>query len=162
MLRMPFSGRTSGRQISLGGGGDVKDKLLVGGLAVVIVGALVGLVYSIVHKPSRTGEIPSIFHLGCLACNNEWEITQDAYYAHLRALGEQAMAQTPRFQCPKCKAAQPTGFVMSQCPYPDCAKWYFPNPILRLAQRPTTEPQMCPHCKRDILQGLRQFRSVKK
>jgi hypothetical protein len=162
MLRMPVIGRTSGRQISLGGSGDTKDKLLVGGLAVVIVGAIVGLVYSIVSKPTVGSEIPTSFHLGCFACNNEWEITKDEYYQHMREMGERAVSMTPRFVCPKCKDPRQTGFVMSQCPYPACQKWYFSNTILKLVGKPTTEPPKCPYCGGDIMQGLRQYRSGKK
>ena len=162
MLRFPVMRRTSGRQISLGGSGDTKDKLLVGALGLVIVVAIVGLVWSIVGRPDKyKPDIPNSFHLGCIVCDNEWDITQDQYYARMREMGEREVT-LPRFLCPKCQDKRMTGFVMSQCPYPDCQKWYFPNNILRLAGKPTTEPPQCPHCGMDIMQGLRQYRSGKK
>jgi hypothetical protein len=151
---MPLSGRTSGRQISLGGSGDTKDKLLIGGLGLVIVAAIVGLVWSITGKHDIGPKIPDSFHLGCIACNKEWDISKDDYYARMRELGEHETG-IPNFLCPFCKDARKTGFVMSQCPYADCGKYYFSNQVLRFIGKPTTEPQMCPVCKRDIMAGLR-------
>jgi hypothetical protein len=161
---LPVIGQTRGRQISLGGGGDTKDKLLVGGLGVVIVVALVALVWSIVGKSGPTGPaVPDMFHLGCIspACGHEWEVTKDQFYARIREMGEREISM-PRFKCPKCNDARFTGFVMNQCPYPTCQKWFFENRVLKFAQRPTTEPQMCPYCKQNIADGMRQFRSGKK
>ncbi len=82
MLQMPVQGRTRGRQISIGGSGDTKDKLLMGGLVGIIVIALVALVYHIIgsNKPNVPPP-PDKFHIGCLACKYEWDLPRDDFYA---------------------------------------------------------------------------------
>jgi hypothetical protein len=163
MVRVPITERErSGRIPRRPGLGGKKEKLAVAALTLIIVGGIVALVHSIVANPTKgAAEAQAQFHLGCVLCGYEFDVSKQDFYAHLRSESTES-SQMARFLCLKCKDSRQTAFVMSQCPYPDCQKWYFSNAVLRLAGKPTAEPVMCPNCKRNIMFGLKQYRAAKR
>ena len=157
MLHLPVIGRNSGHHLNLGGSGDIKDKLLIGALAVVIAGAVVALAMSIIGGGEKKGpNLPDSYHLQCMACNQEFDWSAEEYNAEVRKMGEEVLAAPAvAFECIKCHNPRKSAFPMSRCPYPDCGKWYTPNRVMRLVGKPIKEPQVCPNCGKDLVEGYR-------
>ena len=157
-----FSGGSRRARFFAGGsgGGDSKDKLLIGALVVVIAIAIGAAVMSFI--PKSRGVKVNEFHFKCRKpdCNNEWVWTRAEYRtANEDMWGEQgATGEGDDYVlCPKCqwgKGSQGrwSGVHMRKCPYPECGKYYIPPRMLK------QDPRLCPHCQKDTREGRKLLR----
>ncbi len=152
-----------GRQLNLGGSGDKKDKLLIGGLAVVILGSIVALVMGLVSSTTPP-PIKHALHIGCVVpgCGWEKDITEAEYQEKVKTLNGhlEGLTNNLHWPCEKCHEPRQTAMIMEQCPA--CGKWFMPNQRLQLWNLPVKDPQVCPHCGKDIMQAYRQKKAAGK
>lgn len=115
-----------------------KEYLLGGGLGLVIVGALVVTIWSLV--PHSPGGVSAEQHFFCTKCNAEFPVDMKNLSPEQRA----ALLPGPMYRggidCPKC-GAKNSAVLMVHCVNKDCGRWFVPSAA---GGRLT-----CPYCKTD-------------
>jgi len=140
-----------------GGGGDRKmEYLLVGVLALIIVGSLAGVLWQIFGGGTSAPSGPPVLRFKCSKCGHEWEKDMSQMEPDnpefMMGPGGYMAAQ----DCPACKE-KATGDQMVQCPNPDCKKWYvseqmkFERRMMMGQATPEEQPpkDICPYCGTD-------------
>lgn len=158
------------RQLNLSGGRGVGGKgteyLLIGALAVVIIGSLVLTFYfGMGGRKSARGRAKLMFQ--CSECDAVFEldpktISRKDMGPEMGAMGMGIM----RPDCPKC-GAKKSGQPMVQCP--KCKKYYVSprlnwNEITARGGRPEGDPpkDICPYCGTDRVEWYRKLRKSRK
>ena len=127
------------RNLNFGGegGGRTKEILVGGGLAVIVIVALVLVIHSVFQPPKPKEET---HHMKCIECGHEFqventELPDDAYDMETFEI---------RMDCPEC-GAKGSCVTMMQCP--KCQKWFV---------KPEEGTLKCPHCGIDVSRYVRQ------
>jgi len=144
------------RCLDLAGRG-VKDKLMVGGLALLVVAVAVAVFFSIAGSGRiRPGADEMTFICADANCGHVWTMNHEQRQAALAKNPRAPVTdELPRFRCPKCNKA--SGFQAAVCP--SCGKAFVPNVVKRHLRRPVKWPERCPHCGTDIVQWHKDHRS---
>ena len=137
-----------------GGSGDFKDKLMIGGLIVVIGVAIVALVMSIIKRPPNSTDITEWAFKCMEECGNEWTYHSEEEFAEALEGMEGLLSPPdimidmggpfPPMPCPECGLE--TGEMMSKCP--KCERYYHHSEAIQGKRRKTRE--ICPHCQTDV------------
>lgn len=154
MVRYAPSSGSSFKGFALGGGsGDVKDKLMIGGLIVVIGLVIVALVMSIIRDPNDTEQVKE-WAFKCMECEREWTYPSREEFAEALGGLEGLISPPdiminmggpfPPMPCPECGEA--AGALMTPCP--NCGKYYHYSDAIVGTRKQTRE--ICPHCKTDV------------
>ena len=148
--------RTGTARLNLGGRGT--EFLLIGGLAAVIIGAIV---LAVMHAfDFNVGSSPKAM-AECQSCQKrfEYDPTEDAR----SLIGAVPGAERYRPDCTEC-GAKASGTPLRRCPNPKCGKFYPPPKVDdgQMAQ-PDADPMkmqqpvdVCPHCGTDRHEWHRQ------
>ena len=149
-------------------GGRGMEYLLMGSLAVIIVGSLVLTIYYGMGSgsASRTNVKP-MYKCMIEDCGHEFELTQqDAQRPKdMMMMGPGMMSF--KADCPKCQNKE-CCVRMAKCP--SCEKYYvsprldFDDRMMRgeIEQGEEPPPDICPHCQTDRIQWYRDNRKKKK
>ncbi len=169
MLQMRHKSSNASRLEFGGVGGIQKEQIIVGGLAVLIVGLLAYNVYSFFAGPSVAVASGGKDMFKCVECAHEFEFTQEMHDEMLRGLEEQGggiMDMTGEFRaidCPSCNAKN-SCIRMTHCP--KCGHYWLSEQDKAFAENPepTDEELMridemrevCPECGTDRVDYLRK------
>ncbi len=161
-----FAAGPGGLDMGTGDSGRQKEFLLIGALAVIIVGALVlTIMYNWSsdedNSPSDTKIMGKCLDPQCAA---EFEITLDAMTED-----ERPMSRVLRFTCPTCGTKR-SALIMTRCPVPECRKFFLSDQTIQdhkndLDMQAGREPAVthmppiiCPYCETDHDQYMREQR----
>lgn len=161
MLRVPLTATGSGRKLDMGGG-DSKDKMMVGILVIVIVAAIGALIWSISTKKEagRAGE-DTIGRCVDPACDSRVPMTNSEWGELVKAIDDNnpqmLRGMNPvRVMCPECENPKYTLIKSMTCP--QCGEMFVAPGQLYGAQRtlkfpatrPTSSRVICPECNVDV------------
>ena len=151
MIGFGFEVRRRPRSLALGAGsGDRKDKLMIGGLAVIIALAIFALIMSVAGTKEKSVGPDSMWYM-CVdpKCGQAFEVPVKDLREAIAKLRGPTEDRMPTFQGPQCK--QQSGVQARKCP--SCDKPYIPSETLRAAGRPVPAGvDKCPSCGIDIRQ----------
>ena len=167
MLRVPLVSTEAGRKLDMGGG-DSRDKLMVGGLIVVIIGALAVLVWSVMGGDEEgRGAQQTLLQCADPACANEVRMTNEEWGEAIAAMDPQlvkSMGNNPRLMCPKCQ--NPKYSLAKGMTCPKCGDSFVAPMVMYAVRRalgiPATPPPRgatitCPYCgQEDVLRYWRE------
>ncbi len=129
------------KRLDFSGQGRMKEILLGGALAVVVIAALV---LSIIHMVKGPTPPKVTYHFQCLKCSHEFEVVdtdvpQDVW--DRTRPGERPILDCPNPDCEEKLSAK----TMEWCPA--CEQWYLPD-------EEATGPRVCTKCGADIAQWV--------
>ena len=164
MLRTPLISKVAGRKLDLSTGDPTKDKLLMGGLIVVIIAAVGAMVWSLTRGDKGgggDGVITKDVALICVnpKCSYTDDMNRQDYYQKLNdelTFEELHGMNPPRTACSDCN--HPGKSVVQGIYCPNCRKGFVNPEVLFNVRRqlgfpaqPPAPKLMCPHCGTDVL-----------
>ena len=149
-----------------GQSGHQKEGLLIGVLAVIIIGALVMTIMYNWSDDEADARNEIKVMAKCLdpQCGAEFVITPGATTEN-----EHPMGRVIRFTCPTC-GKKHSALIMTRCPNPKCGKFYLSAQTIQdhendlemqAGREPKTTdmpPSICPYCKTDYNKYMREQR----
>jgi DNA-directed RNA polymerase subunit RPC12/RpoP len=147
-----------------------KEQIIVGGLAVLIVGLLAYNVYSFFAGPSAIAGTGGKDMFKCTECQHDFEFTEEMRNELMQNLDERGgggiMDMTGDFRaidCPSCNAEN-SSIRMTRCP--KCGHYWLSEQDKAFAENPEPSDEelmridemteVCPECGTDRVQYLRE------
>lgn len=138
--------------------GNKMEYIFGGVLVLIIVGALIGVVYSMLgdapvkHKPA------SEFHVYCTSCDKEMVVPRAVLEASAAEAQQSQSDMDPMFIRPKCPTCGKNSLIVERA-CPSCKKYYVTESMkhgmtMMMTGEVSMEPEICPHCQTNITQYL--------